>query len=630
MDAVSSRPMSAVMPAVRAVPAWFGLALVAAIWMLSRPYLGVRHDGVLYLGQVLQQLHPGLLDRDFFFAFGSQDRFSFFSAVLAAGQRAFGLATTQLVVLLACHAALLVAAAWLVRSLPNPAQRWLGLVALGVMSHYYGGFGIFSFAENFVTARTLAEPLALLSLALWMAGQRVWAVLLWAGAAAAHPLVALPVAAIVWCLQVQHDRRWLWLAAAAPLLFVPAVMGIAPFSGLLTVLDEAWLEPVQEMSPHLFISRWQVADAMVLLMDVAVLVAVSRSLGPHLAALARATLLALAGLFLVSWLGADMLHNQLIAALQLWRVQWVAHLLALLLLPAVLWRLWSPRPADRLHAAAVALAACAINGWWESSWVLVAVAAGTLWLRRSGRDIDPRIARLALAGMALGLVGLSAALASRTLLAMNASMVDIDPALVAWALVRVPAASLGLAACLLWMWPRGQQRAAACVIVAVLLAWACLAWDRRSEWTRQIEQAQPGDHPFAARIPPGAQVYWADELAATWAWLGRPSYFSHPQGAGMVFHRGTAVEFSRRHEPLKTLLMQAELCNILGAVTRDADAGQECVPDQEVLDEICRHPAGPDFMILPYDERRGVVASWPFERAGKTRTLHLYDCKHLR
>ena len=630
MDAVSARSLSPPVQAIRVAPTWFALALVAGVWLMSRPYLGVRHDGVLYMGQVLQHLHPGLLDRDLFFAFGSQDRFSFFSPVLAAGQRTFGLPATQLLVLLACHATLLAAAAWLVRPLPSAAERWMALVSLGTMSHVYGGFGIFSFAENFVTARTVAEPATLVALALWLTGRRAAAVPVWLAGAALHPLVALPAAVLVWCLQIQQDRRWIWLGAAAPLMLVPAALGIAPFSGLLTQFDDAWLKPVSDLSPHLFISGWSLIDWMALLTDAVVLVAAARLLEPAIAALARAMLAALVGMCLLSWVGADLLHNQLITGLQLWRVHWLAHLLALLLLPALLWRLWSPRTIDRLHALTTALAACAVNGSWESSWALCAAAAGTFVLRRSGVQIDVRIARAALVALGLALAALSAALVVRSLVAMEVSMVTIEPSLVAISTLRVPPVALGLAAWLLVAWNRPYLRTLAGAIVLSLLTWACLAWDRRSDWTREIERAQPGSHPFAAVIPEGAQVYWPDQLAASWAWLGRPSHFSHQQGAGMLFNRGTALEFGRRREALQVLLMQAELCQILGTLERDANPADTCVPEQEILDEICRHPAGPAFMILPYGERRGVVARWSFGRPGAPSSLYLYDCKQLR
>ena len=73
-----------------------------------------------------------------------------------------------------------------------------------------------------------------------------------------------------------------------------------------------------------------------------------------------------------------------------------------------------------------------------------------------------------------------------------------------------------------------------------------------------------------------------------------------------------------------------ELCGLLGAVSRDPHAHDECVPDQQVLDDICRHASAPDFMVLPFGQLRGIVDSWSFTNQGRTRTLHLYDCNKLR
>jgi hypothetical protein len=613
-----------------AVPAWFGVALVFGLWLLARPYLGVRHDGELYLGQTLQQLYPGLLDRDLFFAFGSQDRFSLFSSVQAGVQRMLGLPGAQLSTMFVCHAALVGAAAWLLRPLHSPAERWLALASLAVLSHFYGGNGIFSFAETFVTARTLAEPLSLLALALWVGHWRKLALVAWLVALAAHPLVALPVAAVVCALLVQENRRWLGLLAALPLLAIPAALGIAPFSGLLLPMQGTWLKVVQELSSHLYVSHWLAVDAMVVLLDVSVLAAIARTMGPQLGGLARAMLAACLALFAVSWVGADLLHNQLVTALQLWRVQWLAHLLVVMLLPVVLWRQWSSRLEDQVLVLACALAACAINGNWDSSWALGLVAAGAWAARRRACAVSPGLWRLARAVLVLALAGLSVALAARSLLAMHTALVEVDASLAVWAFAKVPTVSLGGVAVLIAAWRRPRWTLASVAAVLLLLAWASSTWDRRSDLTREIERAEPGSHPFSARIPPGAQVYWPDRLAATWAWLGRPSYFTHQQGAGMLFNQDTALEFERRREPLRTLLMQGELCGLLGAVSRDPHAHDECVPDQQVLDDICRHASAPDFMVLPFGQLRGIVDSWSFTNQGRTRTLHLYDCNKLR
>lgn len=629
-DLACRRAPSAVTPRPGVAP-WLGLALVLGLWLTARPYLGVRHDGVLYLGQALQHLYPGLLDRDVFFAHGSQDRFTLFSEVLAFTQRALGLAGAQLVLLTACHAAVLAIAAWFVRPLAAARERWLALASLAVMSHFYGGYGLFAFAESFVTARTLAEPLALLALVLCLTGRRAYALAALLGAGLIHPLVALPVATVGWCLLILRDWRWAALALAAPMLLVLASLGVAPFDGLLTSMRGPWLEATQALSPHLYLSRWRLSDWMVLGMDAAVLAAVARgALGPVLAVPARAVLMALALLLGVSWLGADVLHNHLITALQLWRVQGLAHLLALLLLPALVWRLWSTNALDRLAALTVVLAATAVNGTWESSWALALAAAGALVLRSRGVALSAALARAVLAAGVVAGLGLSAALVARNLTDLQAAGAQIDAALALWSVLKVPTFSLGLAALVLHAaaWPRGRVVAAG--LTLALLGWSVLSWDRRPEWTRQIEQSQPGQHPFSRHVPPGAQVYWPEELAATWAMLGRPSYFTFSQGAGLVFHRETALAFERRHELLRPLLLQRELCRLFGVVQDRSteDAQQGCLPEPELLEELCAHPEAPDFLVLPGRVWRQPVASWTFEGAGRSRSHSLYRCKH--
>jgi hypothetical protein len=54
------------------------------------------------------------------------------------------------------------------------------------------------------------------------------------------------------------------------------------------------------------------------------------------------------------------------------------------------------------------------------------------------------------------------------------------------------------------------------------------------------------------------------------------------------------------------------------------------VPDQDVIDDLCRFPQGPDYLVLPYRLARGVIGEWTFDRAPKHKTYYLYDCLKLR
>lgn len=89
--------------------------------------------------------------------------------------------------------------------------RFFGLVAVIVLPAGYGGWNVFSYAEPFFTARSLAEPLVLLGVVAWLTNRWAMAGLVWALASIVHPLQALPVWVAAWLDRVSHDRRWLRL-----------------------------------------------------------------------------------------------------------------------------------------------------------------------------------------------------------------------------------------------------------------------------------------------------------------------------------------------------------------------------------------------------------------------------------
>lgn len=613
------------------IPLWFGAAVVAGLWLLARPYIGVRHDGVLYMGQTLLHLQPGSLSHDLFFAFGSQDEFSIFSRINAALYQSLGIAHAQQFVLAVCHLALLVAVWMLLRPLRTPIERWLGLAALAVMSHGYGGLGIFSFAESFVTARTLAEPLSLFAIGACLFGRRYLALGLVGAALVAHPLVALPALIICWLLECERDARWRWAILLAALPIALALAGISPFGGLFQQFDPEWRALVSEINGHVFVSKWGLIDWQIATMDVAILVAGGRLLPQPLAKLCRATLVGSLGLIVVAVVGADLLGSVLITGLQLWRGLWLVHVLAVACLPALLLlHLWRGGELARLCAVATALAAVAVNAFWPAAWAFQAWAGMTVWLLAANRALSPSFARLAFAASWLALAGVTILAGLRT----SSSLLDIgatmDAGMWLWVSIVLPTISLPMAFALLRsIQTTGAMRAMAMVGGVVLVIAGAGLWDRRPAWNAYVESTAPGSHPFAKLIGPQAQVYWPDELAATWLLLSRPSFFSNHQGAGLLFNRATAMEFGRRRPALAGLGLQRELCGIVAALNGDSRS-DECVPDQELIDDLCRFPKGPDYLILPYKLARGVVAEWTFDRAPKKKAFYLYDCLELR
>jgi hypothetical protein len=171
----------------------------------------------------------------------------------------FGIGPSQIGLLLACQALCLVAT-WLMTAGWPASRRWLAVLAMAGLAHFYGAHRIFQVMEPFATARTLAEPLALLALAALLRGRLAWAAVALAGATACHPLVALPAALVGWVFLVLQHRRWAWLALRRAPIVALAVAGVEPFARLLQRYDETWFAVTVYSSSDVFVSEWARRD----------------------------------------------------------------------------------------------------------------------------------------------------------------------------------------------------------------------------------------------------------------------------------------------------------------------------------------------------------------------------------
>jgi len=131
---------------------WICALGLLGLWLITRPYRGVRHDAILYTGQMLARLLPDRLGPDLFFFYGSQDKYSVFSWLAAPLVARFGIGPTELVLLLLCNL-LFAVACWNLMApwIPRPLC-WLGLLFVSVLPHTYERLGAFSYAEPFLTA----------------------------------------------------------------------------------------------------------------------------------------------------------------------------------------------------------------------------------------------------------------------------------------------------------------------------------------------------------------------------------------------------------------------------------------------------------------------------------------------
>ena len=617
----------------------FATVWVAALWLICRPFRGIRHDSILYIGQTFNSMWPGALSSDWFFLGADQDRYTVFSPLMARAIEAFGLQAAEIGLLLSFNALFLWAAWLLLKDLPSSLLRWAGLVSLAGLSHTYGGEGSFAFAEPFLDARTLAEPFGLLALALLLRGRLAWSLLALVAATACHPLVAVPVALVGWIYLCLGQRLWLWaglLVVAVPLL---GLANVGPFAAVLHPFDAAWFQQVRSMDSHCFLADWGVLDWANVAIDLTLVAQGWRLMpGSRMARLCIAILLASAVLTAAWGLGADVGHNILLTQLQLWRVYWLLHFLALCLLPMILLHYMRQGARGQWLAAAFVLACVAVESNWDTGWV------GCVWLAiafvvvKRDMKLSGGIVRIATYGTLAVSLLIMGFVFSKTAeaVALSGHFGDTSWLSVVFSLLVVSAA-VGFGGLMAFNSANPAVRAAMGIVALAALVFGIRAWDQRSPWQSYTERAYASQgRPFDGQIPAGAEVFWENYPLQTWLLLHRPSYFSINQASGLLFSRAASLEFARRYEPFRDLLYQYRLCGQVAAAQEQGGAPKgelDCRPTVVLMKEICNIPkGGPAYMIFDWRRPEGLVGSWKFEEGppSSQATYYLYDCSKLR
>jgi hypothetical protein len=611
----------------------FLLLVTLALMFGAMPYRGIRHDGILYMGQALSHLNPAWAANDLFFAHGSQDQFSIFSRIVAWLIRRFDAATVDMTLLRGAWLVWLVALFALVRDFPL-RERWLSVLAVVAATHIYGTTRVFSFMEPFVTARTWAEPVTILALVALLRGRMALAFLAFALAMALHPLVALPAGAVALAYLIREDRRW----AALLLLAIPviglAIAGVGPFANLLRTYDPDWFRATVMANDAVYISEWTIPDGMAALAHCVVLWLACRGDDKPFARLGRATLVVSPILCLISFVGADVLHNILITQLQLWRVTWLLDLLALAGLPRLLTSQWRRGPKGRCAAIAVFVAMYALDDLLPTGWMFAAWAAMALLLSAGRAETKPWVLRLAVIATVLCGLGIAGLQVQRAIAQMDVHDQGMRIGEPLSIFFSTPLIALPAIVALIWLWERGAMpRAVAAAAAVGLFGVAATHWDQRSPWARYVESAPRGTHPFAALIPPDAQVYWHEQTAATWILLQRANFISLSQSSGLLFNRATALEALDRIPAFLAVMVNTQTCANLERFGDAHFAFAACeLPRQNFLGFCKAHPKHPDFLIASTDFGTGVVARWTFSPRDGSRptTYALYDCSKLQ
>ncbi len=538
----------------------FGLAcLVLAFWMLLHPYRGLEHDSVLYAVLALARLHPAALGHDLFVRYGAQDGFTIFSPLFAAEIRAVGLEQAAAIMTFITQVAFLAATWLLARRLMSPALALLAVGLVVVLPSWYGSNSVFAYFEAFLTPRQSAEAFALAGLAAALASRQVLAGVCMLVAMLLHPIIAAAgvTAWIVLSAGMARPRLAIIITGVvAVVLMAASATGIGP----LKHFDGPWLGILKERLAYLFPTEWRITEWVTTEVHAAVLVvAIGFCRNETVRRLCIAGLITVVLGMLFTIVECDVLNVVIAGQLQTWRWLWLLGVLSTMVLPVIAIDCWQSDDLGR--AAALALfGALLIHTNEVAALPALMACVAALAAPRISSPLQARIFLVvAIALLALSIVVLAQDIPN-VLPQLQTIRSGRRPYLVrigeAQALAYgglLPAAALALVCAGV---ARATRRSAlllaglGAVLLLSVLSYSVQSWTHRKYPDERVAAFAP----WRAVIPESAEVLWPDPPPVDWFELGRASYWSLYQMAGMVFSRDVTMVSTGRETAVTPLL----------------------------------------------------------------------------
>ena len=566
------------------------------LFLLSRPYLGIYHDGRLYVADALAKLDPGGVGRDLMFVHDGQFGFSLYTPMLARLIAWLGPSDATMAVVAATLVLWFAAAALLVgRFLADrpPAVRWAALAFVAALPSLYGPLNVIGFGEPYATPRGLVEAAGLAGMSAYLSGRRWLGLALCGVGMLFHPIMGLCSAAAIGIALCLEDRRWLWAGLAG--IAAVAVAGLlrAPLADrLVTVMNPAWRAVVEARSPILFPSLWPVEAWSRLAVQASTVAAAALLLSGASRRLALGALTAAAIGVVLVWALGDRLSLLLFLQVQSWRMLQPLAVLALASLGLLCAELPRRGPAGLFGLSLIAL------GWMfrdVGTLGLQLAPAGLLFVAFGDRV---RFSRPALASaIALGVLAAGAGAAlwlTGSGVARTLARAGTYSQAILWfsdCPSLLIALTVGVWLARGWKPPPVAIRLAGAAAIALL---AVLLWDDRSTFIRARDQGRDWALVAMTEAKPG-EILWLSSDVEPWLLMGRPSWFSTVQSAGVVFSRPLALELWSRAERLE----RAGLADRGAMRPLTVAASRPAPPDLAKVRAFCSAPDAPAWIVWP-------------------------------
>lgn len=542
-----------------------------ALNALSNAYAGVVHDAIVYSLQALNAATRGAYGSDLFLKYGSQDRFTVFSPLVAPLVRLIDVRPAFFLLFLASTALWLWAASRLIRHMfDDAAVAVAASIFVAVAPMWYGGIDVFRVAEPFFTPRLPACALAMLGIS-WVLRDKIWrALAILAGAALLHPIMALP-ALLVWSGYIvlnrftPAQRVLVCVVVAAATAFVMANGSIAGHA--LPQMDDAWRNIVH-WTPLNFPLDWTFADWLRIVDSVLIVTAgawLSRN-RDRVAAQVLA-LVALAGVGGVAIaVFASQSSNALLFQAQAYRALW---LVSFFEGPVAVWLLLQIYRSRSRLAWFVGSLLIAYLGRRQPFEIQIALTGAVFIVSFIVRCVRTRENAVDAAARALALSAFIAATVAPivpplTVLVVDGQLVGREDAAIITEAIFGTFAPFGFwifaATVFAFLHRRGQIRhvvpagliAVALVVQSMAFAVPLSSWykSRFKEDTTDLSFAQNylSAHSKGRPVSVYADFTYA---AVVWVEWHAISYFQTAQTVGVIFNRENALETQRRARMLR-------------------------------------------------------------------------------
>jgi hypothetical protein len=537
------------------------LALLLVVNAIVLPYRGLHHDARLYAAGVHEKLAPGSLADDLYLRYGSQDRYTAFSLVLAPLAQAIGLEPAFFLAYLASKVLFFWALVRLVFALvPERVPALASLVYLAMAPLPFGGNEVIHLNESFLTPRIASSGLVLLALERILAGRFLTALLLCLAAGTLHPVMALAgllVVLVSWLPRVLPAKALLALACLVALAGI-LIITIEPLGKrLFGHMDEDWYEVCSQICFFIDPAAWSAGDWQRLALAAGIVTVAAFLFGHDRINLPAAVLIVGAAGLVGTLVGVHGRYLLLIQASP-FRTLWLTELLAIPLgfrLCAFLMRQERPLLQAAGPALLVLLTTDFNRGAFPPVLAFLLVIPVCLLVCRGKPDGIAWTGWLALGGCAALLLVFNVHVAAQLFAHPPTFDVDLYPLRVLLSLgeflFKLPLVLLvlGVAA---WMIPRLRWAVALVVLwlgYQTTLAWldASPEFAAKSSIRHQHVRFVAGflkEHQKAKGRP--LTVYWTTDLRDIWYRADAQSYLNTVQMSGCGYTLATALEGRRR------------------------------------------------------------------------------------